>query len=97
LTKTLELDAILEHLNYESMMLIGAEGSSAGILSAKAFTCDSFFDRSGPKKKGITWPPDAGLLGWVLTNKRTYLTNDAPHDPLIPPEINGAAIFDPPM
>jgi PAS domain S-box-containing protein len=88
LTKTLELDAILEHLNYESMMLIGAEGSSAGILSAKEFTCDSFFDRSGPKKKGITWPPDAGLLGWVLTNKRTYLTNDAPHDPLIPPEIH---------
>ena len=88
LTKTLELDAILEHLNYESMMLIGAEGSSAGILSAKEFTCDSFFDRSGPKKKGITWPPDAGLLGWVLKNKRTYLTNDAAHDPLIPPEIH---------
>jgi len=88
LTKTLELDAILEHLNYEAMMLIGAEGSSAGILSAKEFTCDSFFDRSGPKKEGITWAPDAGLLGWVLLNKRTYLTNDAAHDPLIRPEIH---------
>jgi PAS domain S-box-containing protein len=88
LTKTLELDAILEHLNYEAMMLIGTEGSSAGILSAKEFTCDSFFDRSGPKKEGITWTPDAGLLGWVLMNKRTYLTNDAAHDPLIPPEMH---------
>jgi signal transduction histidine kinase len=87
LTKTLELDAILEHLNYESMMLIGAEGSSAGLLNAKTFTCDSFFDRSGPKKEGIKWSYDAGLLGWVLRNKRTYLTNDAVHDPLIPREF----------
>ncbi len=88
LTKTLELDAILEHLNYESMMLVGTEGSSAGLLSAEEFACDSFFDRSGPKKSGVVWPPDAGLLGWVLTNKKTYLTNDASHDPLIPPEIH---------
>ena len=87
LTKTLELDAILEHLNYESMMLIGAEGSYAGLLNAKEYTCDSFFDRSGPKKEGITWSYDAGLLGWVRMNKRTYLTNDAVHDPLIPRQL----------
>jgi PAS domain S-box-containing protein len=86
LTKTLELNAILELLNYESMKLIGTEGSSAGLLSPEEFTCDSFFDRS--EKEGIVWPPDAGLLGWVLTNKRTYLTNNAAHDPLIPPEIH---------
>ena len=88
LTKTLELDAILEHLNYESMMLVGSEGSSAGLLGAEKFACDSFFDGSGPKKEGIAWPPGDGLLGWVLTNKRTYLTNDAAHDQLIPPEIH---------
>jgi PAS domain S-box-containing protein len=88
LTKTLELDAILEHLNYESMMLVGSEGSSAGLLGAEELTCESFFNRSGPKKEGVAWPPGAGLLGWVLTNKRTYLTNDAVHDPLIPPEIH---------
>jgi len=88
LTKTLELDAILEHLNYESMMLVGTEGSSAGLLGAEKFACDSFFDRSGPKKEGVAWPPGVGLLGWVLTNKRTYLTNVAAHDPLIPPEIH---------
>jgi PAS domain S-box-containing protein len=87
LTKTLELDAILEHLNYESMMLVGTEGSSAGLLSAEEFTYSSFFDKSGPKKENITWPSGVGLLGWVLANKRTYLTNDAAHDPLIPPEI----------
>ncbi|MGB8522071.1 MAG: PAS domain S-box protein [Candidatus Acidiferrales bacterium] len=86
LTKTLELNAILEHLNYESMKLIGTEGSSAGLLSPEEFRCDSFFDRS--ETEGIVWPPDAGLLGWVLTNKRTYLTNNAAHDPLIPPEIH---------
>jgi PAS domain S-box-containing protein len=88
LTKTLELDAILEHLNYESMMLVGTEGSFARLLGAKEFTCDSFFDRSGPRKECVIWPPGAGLLGWVLTNKRTYLTNDASHDPLIPPEVH---------
>ena len=87
LTQTLELDAILEHLNYESGMLIGAEGSSAGLLNEQEFRCGCFFDRSGPKKEGIAWPSDAALLGWVITNKRTYLTNDATHDPLIPPEI----------
>jgi PAS domain S-box-containing protein len=88
LTNTLELDAILEHLNYESMMLVGTEGSFARLLGAEEFTCDSFFDRSGPKKECVIWPPGVGLLGWVLTNKKTYLTNDAAHDPLIPPEIH---------
>jgi PAS domain S-box-containing protein len=88
LTKALELDAIFEHLNYESMMLVGSEGSSAGLLGAEKFACDSFFDRSEPEKEGAASPPGAGLLGWVLTNKRTYLTNDAAHDPLIPPEIH---------
>jgi PAS domain S-box-containing protein len=90
LTKTLDLNTLLDHLNCQSMTLIGAEGSCAALLHENAFACDSFFDMSGRKRVDLTWPPNVGIPGWVLANKRTYVTNDAAQDLLIIPEAQKA-------
>jgi len=82
LTRTLDLEAILDLLNFESMKLVGAESGCAGLRVEQALTCQSYFEGPVAKKLTLTWPSGVGIPGWVLENKQTYLTNDAPHDPL---------------
>lgn len=82
LTQTLELDGILDTLNLRAMTLIGAEAGYAGLRTAEGVSCGSFFEGIVSKTVNIMWPPGVGIPGWVLQNKRTYLTNDAERDAL---------------
>jgi signal transduction histidine kinase len=83
LTRTLDLEAILDLLNFESMKLVGAESGCAGLRVEQALTCQSYFEGPVARKVILTWPSGVGVPGWVLQRKQTYLTNDAAHDPLI--------------
>lgn len=87
LTMTLDLDTILDLLNFQAMNLTEAMGACAGLRRAEGFSCDSFYENRTRKKIAFTWPPGVGIPGWVLENKRTYRTNSAESDPLIPSEV----------
>jgi len=87
LTRKLELQDIFDLLNVQAVTLIGAESGCAGLWKESRFSCDSFFQAHVLQKVSITWPPGVGIPGWVLENKKTYLTNDAEHDALILPVI----------
>ena len=90
LSSTLELKEILDVLNLRSMALVGVEGSCAGLLREGEFSCDSFFEGQVRRPMKLTWPPGAGIPGWVLQNQQAYCTNDALHDPMIAPEVREA-------
>jgi PAS domain S-box-containing protein len=90
LTGTLEVQDILDRLNVQAMALLGAESGCAGLRKEKGFSCDSFFEGRVSKKLNFVWPPGVGIPGSVLQTKEVYLTNDAQHDDLIPPEIREA-------
>lgn len=87
LTQTLELDDILDTLNLRAMMLLGAEAGCCGLRTPEGFSCGSFFEGMFSKAVNITWAPGVGIPGWILENKRTYLTNDGEHDPIVCPDL----------
>ena len=87
LTRTLDLQTILDLLNSQAMTLIGASGACAGLRKEAGFTCDSFFEGDVRRHVDFVWAPGEGIPGRVLQNKKTYVTNEAERDPLIPPEI----------
>ncbi|HTS07527.1 MAG TPA: PAS domain S-box protein [Candidatus Eisenbacteria bacterium] len=92
LTKTLDLQEILVALNSQSIKLIGAKSGCAGMKTKEGFSCDSFVaeGENTSTKMDFTWPVGVGIPGWVLENKRPYLTNDAATDVRINPEVREA-------
>lgn len=90
LTRTLDLQSILDLLSFQAMTLIGATSACAGLRKEAGFSCDTFFDGNVRHNVGVTWPPGVGIPGWVLLNKKTYVTNDVEHDPLILPFVRSA-------
>ncbi len=87
LTRTLDLQDILNLLNFQALTLVGAESAWAGLRTKEGVWCDSFFEGTFLKGSNFAWPPGRGIPGWVLHNNESYLTNDAEHDDLIPPQI----------
>lgn len=88
LTRTLDLQDILDLLNLHAVTLIGAEGGCVGLRRGSEFSCDSFLDREGEfRMVNFTWPSGTGIPGRVLESKQVYLTNDAAHDEQVSPEI----------
>ena len=90
LTRGLELQGVLDVLNFQALTLIGAESAWAGVRTKEGLCCDSFLEGDPFRKLSFSWPPGIAISKWVLQNKQTYLTNDAEHDDLIPPEIREA-------
>lgn len=87
LTQTLNLDAILDALNLQTMTVLGSDCSSSGLRICGGFSCRSFVERFVSKAVDFTWPEGMGVPGWVLQNRRSYMTNDCARDPHISPEF----------
>lgn len=87
LTGTLDLRAIFDLLNFQSMQIVGASSGCAGLRTDDGFTCDSFFLGPTPLKMGFQWPPGSGIPGRVLESKKTYVTNDAENDLLVSADL----------
>jgi len=87
LSQTFDLQNIFDALTLQSMILIGAGGGCSGLRTEKGFSCDSLYNGSAPKRTGRSWPSGAGIPGWVIENRRTYVANDAEQDRLVRPEI----------
>ena len=90
LTQTLDLGRIFHILNLRAMTLTGATTSYTGLRTPEGFSCSAFFEGPVSRATNIAWPSGAGIPGWVLANRKTYLTNDAANDLLVPPEVRRA-------
>lgn len=87
LNSTLEAGELLDALLLEAMKLTGAEIGWSGDRAPEGMVCRSHF--RGPAKIPFdyTWPPGAGMPGWVLQHKAPYLVSDAACDPVVLPRL----------
>ena len=83
LNSTLDLDTILSELTQEAIALIDAESGFAGLRRPEGMNVRAYFSRGQKLAFEHIWPPGQGMPGWVLLNKQPYITNDAPHDPIM--------------
>ena len=83
LSSTLDLDALLDILVFEAMALVGADGGCAGLYGPEGMVTHKYHRQHGSEPLEYTFPPMHGLPGWLIVNKRPYLTNDPPTDPQI--------------
>jgi len=84
---TLDLDTLLTHIVEESLALVGAIGGCAGLRGADGMVCHGYLHDGERVPLEYCWPPGHGLPGWLLEQKRPYVTNDALRDPQIVPEL----------
>lgn len=87
LHSTLDVDSLLDALIVEVINLTNAEGGCAGLRTPEGVACRKYFSGSESVPFEYCWPPGVGWPGWVMVHKVPYLTNDAPNDPIIVPDI----------
>jgi PAS domain S-box-containing protein len=87
LNATLDLDAIMDELAQEAIVLVKAESGLAGLRTAEGMSMRTYFERGRIIPYAHTWHPGQGLPGWVLQHKQAYISNDAPHDSQIVHEL----------
>ncbi|MGH9454740.1 MAG: histidine kinase, partial [Terriglobia bacterium] len=87
LVSSLDIVSVIDSLIIEAIKLTNAEGGCSGLRTPDGMVCHKYFRGSEPISFEYCWPPGIGWPGWVLTHKIPYLTNDAPNDPVIAPEI----------
>jgi PAS domain S-box-containing protein len=87
LSSTLDVESLLDTLVFEAMALVGAEGGCAGLYSADGLVTHKYHRQHGSERLDYTFPPMHGLPGWLIVNKRPYLTNDPASDPQILQEL----------
>lgn len=87
LTSTLDVDSLLDTLIVEAIKLTNAAGGCAGLRTPEGVACRKYFSGSESAPFEYCWPPGVGWPGWVLVHKVPYLTNGAPNDPVIVPDI----------
>ncbi|MGH9325555.1 MAG: histidine kinase [Terriglobia bacterium] len=84
---TLDIVSLMDSLIIEAIKLTNAESGTAGLRTPDGMVCHKHFRGSEPIPFEYCWPPGIGWPGWVLVHRVPYLTNDAPNDQVIVPEI----------
>ncbi len=87
LNSTLDVDVLMVAVVRETLKLLGAEGGCAGLMTPAGMTSTKFCTQSAVRDFDYTWPMGRGLAGWVAEHKRSYVANDAAHDPQITPAL----------
>ncbi len=87
LNSLFDLDSLLDALAEQILELTDAESACAGLRTENGMCCGRFLQGGSFVSLMYDCPPGAGLAGWVLHNRTSYLTNDAAHDAVIVPEI----------
>ncbi|MBI1950795.1 MAG: PAS domain S-box protein [Acidobacteria bacterium] len=87
LSSTLDAGALMVSLVRETLKLVDAKGGFAGMQTPQGMVCEKYCTGSQVVDFVHCWALGAGLPGWVVAHKSTYLTNDAGMDPLFSPEL----------
>lgn len=87
LNATLDLDEVLETLVAEAIRLTDAQGGCTGLNVGGEFVMDTYYYNGKSYALPRRWPPGRGIPGWVLAHRETYVTADAPNDPVGTPDM----------
>ena len=87
LNSIFDLDTLLDALVEQMLELTNAQTGCAGLRTPKGITFRHLLQGSRIVAVMQEVGPGSGWSGWVLTHGTCYLTNDAPNDPIILPEI----------
>jgi signal transduction histidine kinase/ActR/RegA family two-component response regulator len=85
LNATLEIDALLEILVREALLLVGADAGFAGVRTERGLQARRYLRSGAAEVFEEEFPPGHGLPGWVLEQRQPYLTNEAWQDEVIHP------------
>ena len=87
LNATLDPEALLDTLLEEAIALTRTESGFAGINTAEGMVTRKYIHKGNAEAIEYVWPPGYGIPGWLLENKKPYLTNDATADKQAVPEF----------
>lgn len=87
LNSTLDVETTLELLIQEAIRVMNSSGGFAGLRTPEGMRMHKYFANEKSIPIEYTWEYGEGLPGWVLEHGAPYVTNDAPHDPVMLHEL----------
>jgi PAS domain S-box-containing protein len=93
LTQSLEVNQILKSVRSGAMVLFGAEVACTGVRTVSGFSCRRSFQGTSDKEVTFKRTAHAGVLGWMVENRRSYIGNHCGDDFRICTESR--RVFDP--
>ncbi|MDQ6973090.1 MAG: PAS domain S-box protein, partial [Mariprofundaceae bacterium] len=83
----LEIAQIMSALVDEAMLMVNAQSGAAGLFIEGCMQFHEYMTGGQCSLIDMSFEPGCGVPGWVIQNKRPYLSDDAEHDPHVIPEI----------
>jgi len=90
----LEVQVIMRTLVRTALAVTDAAGGTAGLVEGETIVFREYCSHGEFIPIDYAFTPGHGVPGWIMVQKRTYLTNDAKSDPLVVPEIRERWGFD---
>jgi PAS domain S-box-containing protein len=82
LNSKLNVEQALDYLVEEGIKLLDCKSGVAGLRVGDCFISKKYFHNLVPEIFEYEWHPDEGIPGYVVKNKKAYLTNNAKKDPI---------------
>jgi signal transduction histidine kinase len=87
INKHLEIETILRTLVEAALELTCAKEGTAGLFIDGQMVFSEYFTQGQWIPVAYSFPPGYGVPGWVLENKKPYISNDTANDPVVVQEI----------
>ncbi|RJP72278.1 MAG: PAS domain S-box protein [Ignavibacteriales bacterium] len=82
LNSKLNVEQALDYLVEEGIKLLDCESGVAGLRVGDCFISKKYFHNLVPEMFEYEWLPGEGIPGYVVKNKKVYLTNNSHDDPI---------------
>ncbi len=89
----LDVPVIMRTLVESAMELIDASSGTAGIFVDNKMVFTEYNEKSELIPINYTFEKGYGVPGWIIENKKPYITNDAQNDKCVIPEIQETLAF----
>ncbi|QRK05090.1 PAS domain S-box protein [Archangium violaceum] len=95
LNSSLQIEDIMRCLVRMSLELVNAAGGTWGRLRSGRMIFTEYLRRQGQNIEPhfIVFEPEVGVPGHVMVTRAPYISNDAAHDPHVPPHLQKAMGF----
>ena len=87
INEKLEITAILQRLVSLAIDITGSTSGAAGLYSDGKMVFTEYNQDGKVFPIDLEFKKDYGVPGWIIANKRTYISNDAMHDAHVIPDI----------
>lgn len=93
LNAVLDIPVVMRTLVASAMELVDAEAGAGGVCVDGKLVFTEYNSRGQLVPISYTFDPGYGVPGWVAQTMKTYVCNDAEHDPHVIPEVRKALGF----